>query len=91
VAFFAWLVALEKILTMDNLKKRQVIVVNRCCLSKWNGESTDHLLIHYEVFCVLWLLSSVALGCPKLCLIGWLICLLANGKVVALGALLCGR
>ena len=33
-AFFAWLVALEKILTMDNLRKKHVVVVDRCCICK---------------------------------------------------------
>jgi hypothetical protein len=49
VAFFAWLASHEKILTLDNLRKRQVIVVNRCCLCKRNGESVDHILIHCEI------------------------------------------
>jgi hypothetical protein len=32
-AFFAWLAALRNILTMDdNLRKRHVIVVDRCCM-----------------------------------------------------------
>jgi hypothetical protein len=30
------------------------------------------------------MLSFVSLGCPGLCLVGWLICLLAGGWVVAL-------
>jgi hypothetical protein len=34
--------------------KRQLIVVNRCCLCKLNGESVDHLLFHCEVACSLW-------------------------------------
>jgi hypothetical protein len=54
VAFFAWLAALGKILTMDNLRNRQLIVINWCCLCKFNGESVDHLLLHYEVACSLW-------------------------------------
>jgi len=32
VAFFAWVVALGKILTLDNLRKRRVIVIDRCCM-----------------------------------------------------------
>ena len=39
---------------MDNLRKRQLILVNRCCLCKLNGESVDHLLLHCEVACSLW-------------------------------------
>jgi hypothetical protein len=34
VAFFAWSAALEKILTLDNLRQRHVIVINRCCMCK---------------------------------------------------------
>jgi hypothetical protein len=52
VAFFAWVAAIGKILTLDNLRKRQVIVIDRCCMCKNNGESVDHL--HCEVACVLW-------------------------------------
>jgi hypothetical protein len=54
VAFFAWAAALGKILTLDNFKKRQVIVIDRCSMCKKNGESVDHLLLHCEVACVLW-------------------------------------
>jgi hypothetical protein len=32
VAFFAWTAALGKILTLDNLRKRQIVVINRRCL-----------------------------------------------------------
>jgi hypothetical protein len=54
VAFFAWAAELGKILTLDNLRKRRVIVIDRCYMCKKNGESVDHLLIHYDVTCVLW-------------------------------------
>jgi hypothetical protein len=49
VAFFTWVAALGKILTLDNLRQRHVIVIDRCCMYKMNGESVDHLLPHYEV------------------------------------------
>jgi hypothetical protein len=45
VAFCAWSAALCKILTLDNLKKRHVIMVDRCCMCKKNGKSMDHLLL----------------------------------------------
>jgi hypothetical protein len=37
VAFFAWSAAQGKILTMDNFRKKHVIVFDRCCLRKQNG------------------------------------------------------
>jgi hypothetical protein len=54
VAFFAWAAVLGKILTVDNLKKRRVIVIDRCCMCKKNGEFVDHLLLHCDAACILW-------------------------------------
>jgi hypothetical protein len=53
-AFFAWSAALGKILTVDNLRKRHIIIVDKCCLCKRDGESVDHLLIHCDVVSTLW-------------------------------------
>jgi hypothetical protein len=54
VAFFAWAAALGKILTLDNLRKMRVIVIDRCCMCKKNEGFADHLLLQCEVVCVLW-------------------------------------
>jgi hypothetical protein len=49
-AFFSWSAALGKILTLDNLRKRHVIVINRCYMCKKTKEFVDHhLLLHCDV------------------------------------------
>jgi hypothetical protein len=48
VVFFVWTTALGKILPLDNLRKRNV-VVKWCCMCKKNGKSIDHLLIHCKI------------------------------------------
>jgi hypothetical protein len=54
VAFFVWMVALGKILTLDNLRKKNMILVNRCGMCKKNDEFIDHLLLHCECAQFLW-------------------------------------
>jgi hypothetical protein len=54
VAFFLWTTVWGKILTNDNLRKRQVVLVDWCCLCKKDGESSDHLLLHYSMAKQLW-------------------------------------
>jgi hypothetical protein len=49
VAFFVWSAALGKIPTIDNLRKRRVIVVDRSCMCKRNRESVNPLLLHCEL------------------------------------------
>jgi hypothetical protein len=48
VAFFVWMAALGKILTLDNLQKRN-IMVEWCYICKQCGKSTYHLLLYFEV------------------------------------------
>jgi hypothetical protein len=75
-AFFSWSVALGKILTLDNLRKRHVIVINRCFMCKKTEESVDHLLFHCNVAFALWysLFSRFGLSWAMLL---WVIDLLA--------------
>lgn len=47
--FFAWSVALGKILAMDNLRKQNLIVVDWSCMHKKSEEIVDHLLRYCEV------------------------------------------
>jgi hypothetical protein len=68
VVFYAWSAAIGNILTMDNLRKRHVIVIDRCCMCKRNEESVDHILLHCAIACALWKFFLVALGCLGLCL-----------------------
>ena len=48
VSFFVWTAALGRICTVDNLRKRGLIMVDWCSMCK-NGESIDHLLLHCDV------------------------------------------
>jgi hypothetical protein len=43
--FFVWIAVLRKILMLNNLRKRNVVVVEWYCMCKKSGESIDHLLI----------------------------------------------
>jgi hypothetical protein len=54
VAFFVWTAALGKILTMDILCKRNIMVAEWCCMCKHGGESIDHLFLHCEVATEIW-------------------------------------
>jgi hypothetical protein len=49
VAFFTWTAVLGKIFTLDNLRKRNLTVINRCFLRKADGETINHLLLHCEI------------------------------------------
>ena len=49
VAFFVWTAALGKCLTIDNLQKMKVWILDWCYMCKCNGESIDHLFLHCPV------------------------------------------
>ena len=46
LVFFAWEASWGKVLTLDQLKRRGIPLVNRCFLCEENEETIDHLLIH---------------------------------------------
>ena len=54
IAFFSWTAALGKLLTIHNLRKRHLIIVDWCCMCKQNGESVYHLLLHCSMTRELW-------------------------------------
>ena len=53
VAFFVWTATVGKILALDNLWKRN-IMVEWCYICKHYREPIDHLLLHCEVATELW-------------------------------------
>ena len=54
VTFFIRTVTLGKILTADNLRRRNVILFSWCCMCKVDRETIDHMFIHCKVVRELW-------------------------------------
>jgi hypothetical protein len=67
VVFFVWTVVRSKILTLDNLRRRGMVVVNRFWLFESDMESVDHLLLHCGAARVCGMLSSPSLVFVGLC------------------------
>ena len=53
-SFFVWTVALGKCLTIENLRKRKVWILDWCYMCKCNGEPVDHLFLHCPIAMDLW-------------------------------------
>jgi hypothetical protein len=76
--FFGRTTALGRIITVDYLIKRNTIVVDWCCMCKWFGECTDHLLLHCMVAEDLWSFLLMVCGVKftykkkKVCWVKWL-------------------
>ena len=62
VAFFSWTATLGRILTIDNLRKRRVLIIDWCCMCKSSGESVNHLLLHCPLAQDLWNLVFTLFG-----------------------------
>jgi hypothetical protein len=62
VSFFVWVASLGKILTADNLRTWNIILVSWCCLCKADGETVDHLLLHCAFSKEVWDMVFVMFG-----------------------------
>lgn len=54
VLAIAWLALHESIVTMDNLRKRKVIVINACSMCLRDEKSVNHLLLNCRVGWKVW-------------------------------------
>ena len=84
-------------LTLDQLKRRGIPLVNMCCLCEENEETIDHLLIHCSRAKILWDLLLAITGfhwvfprsVRQLLLVWQSVSVGKNGKRVWLAAPLC--
>ena len=60
--FFVWISALGNILTIDNLRKQKILILDWCCMCKRNEVSVDHLLIHCPIAFDLWSMVFTLFG-----------------------------
>ncbi|CAN0838702.1 LINE-1 retrotransposable element ORF2 protein [Linum grandiflorum] len=62
ISCFTWLAFLDSIATIDNLRRRGLIVPNRCVLCCQSEESVSHLLLHCPFTAKVWSWFKVAFG-----------------------------
>jgi hypothetical protein len=62
VAFFMWLLAHDKNLTIDNLRRRRLYVVEWCFMCKRDSETGAHLFLHCAYAWELWSLVFCIFG-----------------------------
>ena len=62
IGVFAWEATLGKVLTLDQLKRRGMSLVNRCFMCEEDEENIDHLLIHCKRAKMLWTLLLSIFG-----------------------------
>ncbi|KAF6156023.1 hypothetical protein GIB67_035380 [Kingdonia uniflora] len=64
VVFFAWTLVLNKAFTIDNLRKRNILIVNFCSMCKKDGESIDYLLLLCLFAESIWIELFTGIGNP---------------------------
>lgn len=54
VNIFFWILLQNKVLTLDNLQKRGMIIINHCALYKNDRKSVDHIILHCQFAKKIW-------------------------------------
>ena len=49
-------------MTINNLRKQKILILDWCCMCKRNGESVDHLLILFPLASDLWSMVFTLFG-----------------------------
>lgn len=62
VAFFVWTTVLNSILSIDNLVKQKLVVVNICVMYNGSSKTIEHLLLHHTIARKPWSFSFAACG-----------------------------